>query len=940
MPIIGRGAPHAILARLSVRSGASLGVLAAMLAAPAWAQQTPGTGSAASGNAAPSAATANAAPVTAAAAPADDAEMIVVTGYRGSLLASLRTKQNADLIVESISTEDIGKLPDNSIAEALGRLPGLTTQRQDGRATVISIRGLGPDFSTTLLNGREQVSVGNNRGVEFDQYPSEVLSGVDVFKTPKADLIAAGLAGTVNLKTIRPLAYGKSVLAVSLRGEVNDNGKLNVATPNKGWRASGTYVDQFGGDTIGLSLGVAYQQAPSQTTHFNAWGYPTISNGGPAVIGGSKSYVQSDNLKRFGVVGTLEFQPSDNWNSVIDGYYSHFDVKQVLRGVELPLFWSAANLQPGFTVDNGLVTQGRYTNVTGVERNDYNSRKADLFAFGWANTWTLNKLTLLADVGYSRIRRKDVVLETYSGTGRNLSGPPGTIDFTMFEGGARFNSSIDYGDRSRIFLTSPQGWGGNIIPGGQDGYLNRPDTRDDLASFKAAATYELEGPLKSISAGVNYTLRRKAFAPQEFFLGLKANAADPASLTSVRLPDPYFLGVTQLKFLGNINVVSYDPLDLVQNSGLYNQIANPNGDVAVKGWRVAEDVLTGYVQANIDAALGETRLTGNIGAQVVRTDQSSQGNAAGGGVVVPVSGGAKYTYVLPSLNLSFRLPNNSVLRFAAARTFARARTDQLAAPISFGYNPTRAGATDVRFSPWDGNGGNPRLRPWIADGIDATFENYFGKEGTIAIQGFYKKLRTYVYQQNVLYDFTGFPVPSGPPPVLRQGFVSIWSNGEGGDIYGVEATATVPFGLFSERLEGFGVSGNVSYTETSISPGGPGSTQPIPGYSKWVAHGTVYYERDGFSARGIINNRSSFLAEVRGFGAGQETRFAAGETTVDAQIGYEFQEGRFKGLSFVLQGYNLTDERFQTFAFGGDERQVIDFYKFGRRYLAGVGYKF
>ncbi|QMW22161.1 TonB-dependent receptor [Sandaracinobacteroides saxicola] len=904
-------------------TAASLPALAAvlLLAAPALAQTPP----------------------AAAAAPADP-EDIVVTGFRASLLASLKTKQIADQVVESISQEDIGKLPDNSIAEALGRLPGLTTQRQDGRSTVISIRGLGPDFSTTLLNGREQVSIGNNRGVEFDQYPSEVLNGVDVFKTPKAELVAAGLAGTVNMKTIRPLSYGKSVVALNLRGEVNDNGKLNVNSTNKGWRGSATYVDQFADNTVGLSIGLAYQQSPTQTEYFNSWGYPDGGPGGARVIGGSKSYVASDNLKRFGVVGTLEFEPSDSYNTVLDVYYSHFDVKQNLRGVEIPLFWGGHPLAPNPTVTNGFVTAGTFNNVTAVERNDFNSREADLFAVGWSNKWTLDKWNFTTDVSYSHIKRNDIVLETYSGTGRNFTGQSGSIGFVQNERGAVFNSSINYGDRNLIKLTSPRGWGDNVVPGGQDGYFNKPNTRDDLAAFKATAGYELDGAFKSIEAGVNYTLRRKTFAPQEFFLGLKANAADPLKQTSVALPDSYFLGITQLKFLGNINVVSYDPYKLVTESGLYNQIANPNGDVAIKGWRVAEDVLTGYVQGNIDTDLGETRLTGNVGAQVVYTNQSSQGQVVStggaGGVRTTIDRGAKYTYVLPSLNLSFRMPGNNVVRLGLSRSMARARTDQMAAPISFGYNPSLAGSTNINQSPWSGEGGNPTLRPWIADSIDLSYENYFGKEGIFALQGFYKKLRTYIYRENLPYDFTGFPVPSGPNPVLRQGFVSIWSNGDGGNLYGVEATLTVPFGLFSDALDGFGFSANGSITETSITPNGPGTTQPIPGYSKWVTHSTLYYEKAGFSIRGTLNTRSSFLAEVRGFGAGRELRFAAGESTVDAQIGYEFQEGRLQGASVVLQGYNLTNERFKTFNFGGDERQVIDYYKFGRRFLVGIGYKF
>ena len=112
-------------------------------------------------------------------APVSDDNTIVVTGFRASLQNAINKKKKSDQIVESISAEDIGKLPDASIGEAIARLPGLAAQTLNGRAEYLSIRGFGPDFSTTLLNGREQVTVGDNRGVEYDQYPSEFFKTVD-----------------------------------------------------------------------------------------------------------------------------------------------------------------------------------------------------------------------------------------------------------------------------------------------------------------------------------------------------------------------------------------------------------------------------------------------------------------------------------------------------------------------------------------------------------------------------------------------------------------------------------------------------------------------------------------------------------------------------------------------------------------------------------------
>ncbi|PJF33276.1 MAG: TonB-dependent receptor, partial [Phototrophicales bacterium] len=123
-----------------------------------------------------------------------------------SLIKSQRIKRNAIAIVEAISAEDIGKLPDSSIADSIARLPGIAAQRLDGRASRVTVRGFGENESSTTFNGREQVSIGDNRGVEFDLYPSEIMAGVTVYKTPNATLDAEGIAGNIDLQTIRPLS--------------------------------------------------------------------------------------------------------------------------------------------------------------------------------------------------------------------------------------------------------------------------------------------------------------------------------------------------------------------------------------------------------------------------------------------------------------------------------------------------------------------------------------------------------------------------------------------------------------------------------------------------------------------------------------------------------------------------------------------------------------
>src|SRR3954454_25273886 len=295
---------------------------------------------------------------------ADQNTGIVVTGFRASLQNATNKKKKADQIVESVSAEDIGKLPDASIGEAIARLPGITSQRLSGRADVISIRGFGPDYSTTLLNGREQTSTGDNRAVQYDQYPAEVINQVNVYKTPMASVIGQGIAGTVDLRTIRPLEFGKRVVSVGARAVYPDIGKLNPDAKKYGYRVNAVYVDQFADGRAGISLAASWDDEPYEIKEFNAWGYACCDANGNSVVGGLKSYSRSTELKRLGLTGTVEFKPSDDWTSTIDGFYSNFKDDQIARGIEIPLQWGGGGttphevLQPGYTASNGLITTG------------------------------------------------------------------------------------------------------------------------------------------------------------------------------------------------------------------------------------------------------------------------------------------------------------------------------------------------------------------------------------------------------------------------------------------------------------------------------------------------------------------------------------------------------------------------------------------------------
>jgi iron complex outermembrane receptor protein len=942
-----------ISSRTRLATAASPLAVAMVLASgqPAWAQVTQAANVAVTGQATQDAAAQDSASPT---PNATDQGAIVVTGFRASLQNAINKKKKADQIVESVSAEDIGKLPDASIGEAIARLPGLTSQRLSGRADVISIRGFGPDYSTTLLNGREQTSTGDNRAVEYDQYPSEIINQVNVYKTPVATVVGQGIAGTVDLRTIRPLEYGKRVISIGGRAVYPDIGKLNPDAKKYGYRVNGVYVDQFANGRVGVSLAASWTDEPYEIKEFNAWGY---ADGPPGtkVIGGLKPYSTSTELKRLGLAGTVEFKPTDYWTSTIDGFYSNFKDDQVKRGIEIPLWWGGGGevLQPGFTTQDGVVTSGTFNHTNVVVRNVLQPRHSKLYSFGWNNRYDGdNGWHGFLDLSYSKTNRNELVFETYAGTGYNFSGAFDNLGFETGTNGSVITShNIDYADPNQIVITDPRGWGGTDPVTGaiRPGYYNNRIVHDRIWQFHPEISKDLNSSfITRATLGGNWTNHSKSLTPDEFFVQF----TDPL-MREFTLPDNLNLGAANFSWLGMGDSLAFNPQDLV-DAGIYTLVSNNlHPDVLAKRYNVHEKLGTIYGQLDIGADLGSTRLTGNIGVQAVHTDQLTNGFSAFGNpaVVTPISRGAKYWDVMPSLNLSARLPNDWVVRLGLAREVMRPRMDSMRLGLNYGLCRTGCAPGPVL----SGSSGNPELRPFRANAADLSIEKYFGIKGYVSLQAFYKYFDTFVVEQNLPgqpFDYTGFPIPAGvsttdpldpnylPPSGITNGIIFQPYNVKGGKMYGLELGATIPFGDFIHVLDGFGVTGGLGYTKSKIRIYNNAPPQDLPGYSKWVANGTAYFEKWGFSARGSVRYRSSFNGEVSGFAANRVFRRARPETIVDAQVGYEFQPGSaLHGLAVSLQGLNLTNEPFVT-QNPGQPLQVIDYQRFGRRWMISASYKF
>lgn len=887
---------------------------------------------------------------------ADDGQLeeIVVTGIRASIMSSIERKRSSSSIVEAISAEDIGKLPDASIGESLARLPGLAAQRLDGRASKIAIRGLAPDFTTTTLNGRELVSSDNNRAVEYDQFPSELITGATVYKTPDASLTSQAVGGTVDLQTIRPLSYKEPVLAVGFRGEVSDKGALNAGTSAWGYRGNIAYVGQNDDGTIGYAIGYARMVQPIQEQYIHVWGYSqqTDADGDTGLfIDGAKPYVKSNELTRDGLMGVLEFKPGGNWASRLDVMYSKFADEQTLRGQEI-----AGYTKSGFDileVENGLVTKGVLQNMLTMARNDFSDRDAETFAAGFNTTYDTDDWSFEADVSYSEATRTYSAFEVYSAIERG-STDAGRGDYTYTLGGSEngltFNTPVDFADASLWGLGDNLGWGGPLCTealgwqcASQDGFRNSESSKDELAAIRLAAERQVESDLfSSVEFGVRYTQRKKENQRRGDFLTLN----DYPEVVSV--PDKYLLEPTSLEFMGVGNTLSFDSRALVADGFYYfspeNELAAARNDYSVD-----EDVFNAYVMLNIDAMAGDTPVTGNVGLQAVHTDQSSLGANGyslpwGDAASIAVEGGAKYWAWLPSLNLSFNVEEDHKVRVGVARVMARARMDQLRAG-----RETKFDATAKLGTYWRGEGGNPALKPWMAWQFDLAYETYFGEGGYFSVAGFYKKLESYVFTDQIAYNSSAFNIPANLVDVAyssadvarydtETGFLDAPVNGQGGKIYGLEFSTSIPFGMFSEALEGFGFIGSASFTKSSVKEKPDSDAIELSGLSKNVVNGTLYYENSGFQARVSARHRSKFLAEAYAIGLSRQETIAGAETIWDAQLSYDLDDLGVEGLTMYLQASNLTNEPFVQYL-NDDPNQFKNWHTYGRNFMFGFSYK-
>ncbi|WP_082520181.1 TonB-dependent receptor [Rhodanobacter sp. Root480] len=884
---------------------------------------------------------------------------ITVTGFSRSIETSIDVKRYADTVVDVVTAADIGGLPDVSISDALTRLPGISAERINGEASAINIRGMSGGFVETTLNGREQGATSGSRVIQFDQYPSEMISQATVYKSPKASLIEGGVAGTVAMETANPLENSKQYSAVfNLRGSYNDRGNETDGANPRGYRASASFQGKFLNNTLGLGLGVAQMYQPHVADQFNGLAY----NGSKDVDGdgvndytseGFEMQQNGGSARRNGYMAVAVWEPSDSFTLKADGFYSHFDATNFGRGFRVKTLSNGIitnpHLQPDGQVTGGTVTTDPSNPYYTIQTtNDDDSTVTSVLSGGLNATWRTGSWTIAGDVGMSRAKSDmtNAVSWTLPFNGLGTDSPTVANDLSATYQLKNLNIpdvsfNRDLTDRNQMALAKV-----GVYP-----YIYEDTTK----AAKLDVQYDLfnNSVISAIQAGARYSERRyeadRAIWEYGNDFGQYANGQVPLALNDGNSHTACFKG----NLSGFPCFLSVNSLAVLEENGITPTPTRQwaNDWTQIQSATVSENVLAAYVMADVDTMIGDHNLTGNFGVRMVRSSQYSEGlqNIGDGsappltdglGVVstnyLMVRRGKKYTDYLPSLNLNYHFDDANQLRFAAAKVMSRPPLNKLMAGGGSWIDGNK-------YNMWGNT--SPFLDPFYAKAYDLSFEHYMDDNGGAIVAAlFYKKIDSFIEDRTIdPFDFAGagIQVPINPTtgaPYENGQYQTAVNNDKGGYVRGIELDYSKVFKSLPGAWSGLGFTGSFAYSQSKVTEtstlGGTPVQIGLPGLSPRVINGTLFYGHKGFDTRLSARYRDRFVSNQ--MSEDSQTVYYAPETVVDYQASYAFQSGNLKGLSLLFQVSNLTDQPTRTYFGSEDLTGTLQW--FGRQYYVGFTY--
>ncbi|WP_084580292.1 TonB-dependent receptor [Sphingomonas azotifigens] len=838
-------------------------------------------------------------------------EIVVHGSYARSLGAANDAKRHAEYGLDSISATDIGKFPTQNVAEALQLVTGVAITRPRGEGLYVSVRGLGPQFQSTLLNGRpialnDLIENGgaNGRQFRFEMLPAEFVSNIDVVKTPTSDMTEGALGGNIDVHTFRPFEVGNKVTA-NLRGTYTT--QTEKVKPNATLIGSHTF-----GDTFGILVGAQYWGKAVRNDRFMNFGWNKdkyLKDAQGALPSGlytptrTRPTVETEDRKRISGMVSAQWRPTPELETTLDVLATRLDVAYDEFGMDIYPDDPGTVIQPGYTVSGNTVTGATINNVRFMASREYSLNRHDLLTIGLKQTWNHERFHVTANLNWS------------SAHSFHPSNAEGTVRSRAYLiAPLTYNASGGYKTlptlTTPVDLTNPANYSlytFNIAP---------KNSKDWDKFARLDGVYDVGGFLRRVAVGAEYHWRKRDYWRRDYNVTQPAGAP-PAPLSSLgagayeQLPfDDFLSGVS-----GNIPRNFLVPVTSAYYNALFNDtLANApltTGDKASL-FKTTEKTASAYARLDYGTALGDVPVTGNVGIRYVHTDQNATGYLRVGADAKPVAYPKTFNDWLPSFNLKAELTRTLIARFAASRVLTRPNVTDSAPRITV--------STDAPTA----SGGNPELLPFLATQFDGGLEWYFNPKGALTGAVFYKAMDNYITAQNVNIDIPG----------RGTVLLSTQVNGGNAKVYGVEAGYNQVFTFLPAPFDGLGM--QASYTHTSVKANYTAGARPI--VDQLIGLSKNSFNLVGFYEKGPISTRLSYVWRGRYLsGTGSTTQaptYTAAFGTLDGSIGYKL----LPNVQLSVEAINLSGAKLYTYNDDPNRFGEINYY--GRTFLFGVRAEF
>ena len=835
-----------------------------------------------------------------AAAPAEEEQEIVVSGIRNSLQQAAQVKRDAPQVMDVITAEDVGKLPDANVAEALQRVTGVQITRVFGEGQSVSVRGLQQvrvevDGRTLLgwsarLSPPENDQLGRSSGL--DSVPSSLFGRLEVRKSPLASQAEGGLGGTVNLVTPKPLSFKETTLSVRAQGVYSENSeKFEPAV-------TGFFTTKFADGRIGIMLAGEYQKRTSMTQTFerNNFLNRTYTGTGAGVYA-TPVLLQYEQFtvdrSRLGLNGAVQFEVTPEFTVTADALYSKLTTgrHQDFFAFRLP---TGTNPVTNRVVENGAVVAGT-ANGTVTTAGQIRNEPTESYLYGLNGKYEKDGLKIEADGYYSKgTIDQTIQIITLQATAL----VPGNFDF---RGGTVPSLSLGAFNPSVYSSYNPatNGVRSNRLLGLLEEWTGKLDV-----------SYEFDSGV-TLAMGVRYT-----------DLHARSNAYR-SQVTPTRAEIEPYLKLIDGGFISDIPgsfprgfLTTAPTFDYVFNRA---QAAEPNPNPndrstllpnLQRDYDFSEKTLAGYLMISGEGELLGMPYRANAGVRIASTRLSVDSYRNVGTVSTLGTDKNRYTNVLPSANIAFNVTDNFLVRVSGSQTMQRASIADLA-PSTF-FNATNLSVT----------GGNANLNPPISTQADISFEYYTGKSSLISGALFYKDVK----------DFIASFVTSGVDTTLDpQGRVLVFSRPENlasAKIKGFEIGVQQFFDFLPAPFDGLGIIANYTYSDSADNAG-----FPLVAVSKNSYNLVGLFEKGPISARVAYNYRDEAVFE---FSEGRPS-FIGPRSQLDAQIGVDIT----KRIALSLQAQNLIPSESATTEYSAAGPVALNGYALSeRRYSIGLRAKF